>query len=353
MKENKLRIEAARNHVQAERFDEALKLFEAVLQDDPETAAAYIGIGNILMRKGQHREAEDYYQGALHVASNRAPVLAMIAKSAEKQGDSERAIKLHNDALAIDGRFERARLSLARLYTQSKRFEEAEEHLQQALRYNPQSQLAATMLAKVRQRLGKTGEAVEGLNQALAGHRADSPRPNMLLGRLQLRSGALEDAVKTLSRSVKECPDDARLESDLGAALLGTKDFDKAIHALERALQLKPDLVPAKLKLAEAHFGAGNTEQAANLLNDMASGGKGLAQVHLLLGRVFVAEGQHHHALQEFAAGFLHAPKLLERFPRLAEIQDASIPDAEKAGALAQALAELPEIRHQGAEPAH
>ena len=73
-------IEKAREYIKSNEPDRALEAFEEVLKENPEAAGAYMGIGNIHFRAGKYSEAENFFNGALHVTKKVAPALAMLAK---------------------------------------------------------------------------------------------------------------------------------------------------------------------------------------------------------------------------------------------------------------------------------
>lgn len=65
----KAAMEGAQELMKAERFDEALKAYEAILEKHPEAVPAYVGIGNIHARSGDYNGALEYYAeiGRAHV----------------------------------------------------------------------------------------------------------------------------------------------------------------------------------------------------------------------------------------------------------------------------------------------
>ena len=78
---------------------------------------------------------------------------------------------------------------------------------------------------------------------------------------------------------------------DLGYVLFKQGQYTQAIETLREALQLKPDYVPAKLKLAESLFSDGQVEAAGKLYAEILQGDSSRAEAYYGLGRVQAGQG--------------------------------------------------------------
>ena len=320
MKDHRALLQEARNHVKEQRFDEAIELFESVLKENPEVAAAYLGIGDIYMRKGNLDEAENYFNGALHVAKKSAPALAMLASVAEKRGDAKRALKLNMDAIEENPEGLRPRMAISRLHLRSKRFADAAIQLREALRYNPQSTAAGLMLARVLQRQGKTDEALTSLSQSVQVGEPGSAEAHLLQGQILLRQGKYLEAAEVLGQCISAKPGNVKAYAYRGQALMEAGHYLEAITVLEEALERNPKSLAAKMHLARCYVDNGDHDKARKLLTRLTFGNRRLGTVHMLLGRLFAAQGHFRQAIEEFEAWLLHAPKLVEERPELLEI---------------------------------
>lgn len=88
-------------------------------------------------------------------------------------------------------------------------------------------------------------------------------RPDLFeKGVLALQKGDLKTAETDFRAVLKEEPDNAFAYFNLGAIFIATRRIDLALIALNRAVELKPDLVAAHLRLAELYEGQGNLPEA-------------------------------------------------------------------------------------------
>jgi tetratricopeptide (TPR) repeat protein len=77
-----------------------------------------------------------------------------------------------------------------------------------------------------------------------------------------LQKGDLETAEGDFRAVLKEEPDNPFAYFNLGAIFIATRRIDLALMSLSRAVELKPDLVAAHLRLAEIYEGQGNLPEA-------------------------------------------------------------------------------------------
>ncbi|HXP50644.1 MAG TPA: tetratricopeptide repeat protein, partial [Bacteroidia bacterium] len=98
------------------KFDEALKVYDFILTQDPEFVSALTNKGYILLRKGDVEQAKTFYDKAL--------------------------------ALSPDDK--QAMLNMAGWYIYQKQFDKAEEGLKQVLRKYPNEEQAKTLLQQVK-----------------------------------------------------------------------------------------------------------------------------------------------------------------------------------------------------------
>lgn len=338
MKNTKSQIEAARIQFKAGRLDEALALFEQVLKENPEATAAYIGIGTIHMKQKDYGEAENYFNGALHVTKKPGPALAWLAAAVEKQGDDERAIKLNLDALQCDPSSLRARMSISRIYVRRQQFEEAREHLCEALRYNPQASAAGVMLAKIAQRQGNSEEAIEKVEQVLVAQQPGPRNAFLLKAKLLLRTGQASAAAETFAACLEKDAKDARIHMLYGQALRQCGDERAAQRALKQAIAIEPHLPHAQLELARSLFYTRDFNEARVILSQMSFAGRELASVHFLLGEIYRAQGYYRQAIDEYEAGLLHTDEGLRNQTDVAAIRQKDCSEESKVDAYHQFL---------------
>jgi len=333
-------VQQAREHTKAQRFDEALSTYMEILKENPEAAAAYMGVGGVHLRKGELDEAENYFNGALHVTKKVAPVLAMLADVAQKRGDMTKALKLNQEALEDDPKFIKAAMGVGKILFQLERYDEARQAVAGALKYSPNSNEAEILLARIMQKMGQSEDAIENLNKLLV-RDPQSWSAYFFQAQMYLREKQFEAAIEAANSSLRLKPDNIRALTCLGQALIGAKKYIKAIDILGDVLAVNPEMWNAKMLLAKAHFLNGDLEEARTLLSKIVIGRRGLGSVYFMLGDISAAQGLFTHALAEYGAAVLHADKLVEKFPQLRELIDKQMAESDKVAEFKRLLTEI------------
>ena len=100
---------------------------------------------------------------------------------------------------------------------------------------------------------------------------AAGPQSDDLVRRSQaaaeaMQKGAFDDAARMYQDLVRAVPGDAGLLMNLGMALAMGGHEQEAIGPLERAVKLKPALIPAQLFLGSSYLALGEAAKAVPLL---------------------------------------------------------------------------------------
>ena len=98
-----------------------------------------------------------------------------------------------------------------------------------------------------------------------------------------------------------------------------------------------------KMLLAKAYIGNNDLDAAKQLLSRMASGQRGLGEVHFLLGDIFAIRHLYTHAADEYEAGLLHSDALVDRFPELKALCGKQMEACDKVEMFQQVLAKIRE----------
>lgn len=111
-------MDLAQRLVEHEQFDEAQRLFEAIMSYASHVPAVHVGLGKCALETGRLDAAIEHYNNALGKATNYGPAIFGLAKTYRAKGDKERALQQYRRYLELypsGGAAGVARDSIARL----------------------------------------------------------------------------------------------------------------------------------------------------------------------------------------------------------------------------------------------
>jgi tetratricopeptide (TPR) repeat protein len=275
------RLRLAQTDEALDRPADARKDYEDVLRLDSENGEALLALGKLGVRAGDLPGARAYFREMLRVASDEGSSRASVALAwldARRPGEAlavlEAGLRARADARllfvkglvlqeqrsfadaaaafgqiqAADGDlYLSARANLAANLSLSGKHAEAERTLSAAMKSRPNEVRLVATLAQVRERAGRSGDAVELLRRTIA-ERERTGQP--LEGTVELydalasileKAGRPKEAVAVLQKALEARPRDEGLLYALGAAYDKAGDADAAVAQMKALLTLDPD----------------------------------------------------------------------------------------------------------------
>ena len=265
-------------HRDAGALDEAADRFEAARRLQPDDMAVLVWLGDVRLAQGDAEAAE--------------PLFA-------------RALRLYPDSLS-------ARFGLARVALMREEFEPAARGLEEILALEPSATAAHYPLGQAYLRLGEAERAQEHLRQREA---ADIRPADPLMAALD---GLLESSQAYETRGIEA---------------LNREDWDGAVAAFRRGLELDPADAELRHRLGTALYLRGDTGTARTELERAAADAPELPQAQYSLGVLLQEEGRYREAAERFAAALRGRASYAEARLRLAYSLRRS---GDTEGALAQ-----------------
>jgi tetratricopeptide (TPR) repeat protein/2-polyprenyl-3-methyl-5-hydroxy-6-metoxy-1,4-benzoquinol methylase len=143
---------------------------------------------------------------------------------------------------------------------QNGRYDDAEKLAKSITQEFPKHQFGWKVLGAVYGQTGKSSEAVDANQTAVALSPQDA-EAHSNLGNTLKELGRLDEALASYNQAIALKPDYAEAHSNLGAALQELGRLDEALASYNQAIALKPDF-------AEAHSNLGNTLQELGRLDE-------------------------------------------------------------------------------------
>lgn len=227
-------------------LDGALKALERLQTKDPKSARAPHLQGQLLLRKKDVTGARSSFERSLALDPNYFPAVAALTDLDIADKKVDQAIKRLEDVLKREPKTYRALLGLALLKQRNgAKPEEISTLLADAIKANPGEVAPRLMLVDfllARNDVPRAKAAAQEATSAIA----DNPVLLDALGRAQLASGDVQQAVSSFGKVVASQPKSVLALLRLAEAQSRNKDQPAAIQSLRRALEVNPAALPAQ-----------------------------------------------------------------------------------------------------------
>jgi tetratricopeptide (TPR) repeat protein len=285
-------------------YDAAAQQFELALRNYPDKYAAGFNLVLALVNAQKYKEAIDTGQKLIASGNNKAELYNVLSEAYEKSGDTRQAYDSLRTATQIepldeanyvdlitlciehrnyDLAAEIARIGLAKLPDSERlhlqygvvlamktQFENASKQFESAAKLRPERSLPQVAQALVSMQMNKPDEAVSQL-RSRARQYPDDYLVLWFLGEALDRSGIVpgspgeREAIEALERSVQLNPNISQSQELLGKLLVRDGRLDEAAAHLERAITLDSGNVGAIYQLAQVCNRKGDTSRAKQL----------------------------------------------------------------------------------------
>ena len=222
---------------QSQIYNNAISLYQATLQKNPECWAAYYNLGNELGQTGQLHDAIEHYQHALRLKPDYAEAHNNLGNAFVQTGRLQEAIEQYQQALLLEPDYADAHLDLGVALTNAGRLQEAIEHYRKALRLSPDSIAAHYNLGNALAQTGRHEEAIEHFKQALQLNPVNAEVHNSL-GRALANAGWLQEAIEHFEQALRLQPDFTNVYYNLALVYARMQQSSEALGAAQKGLDL-------------------------------------------------------------------------------------------------------------------
>ena len=193
-------MEQGEQFIRASNYSKAIKVFNKVKKNDPQSYLAFYKIGYCY----------------------------------EMMRDIDKAIKSYNQAIEINPQFADAQAGVASCYNWKNKYDDAEEYLERAIAIEPQNYRAYIEFGRMYAGQNIYTKAVDSYERAIA---IDSNHAGayFMLGQLYERQGAYDKSVESLNKAIAISPSPGYYES-LGDAYVKLGYWEQAIQSFNQVL---------------------------------------------------------------------------------------------------------------------
>ena len=223
--------------IRAGQPQEAIEYLQRALEIKPDFADAHINLGVTLLQIGRVREAIDHYRQAVRMRPESVDDHINLGVALVQAGRPQEAIDCYMSALKHDSSSPVLRFNLGIALAQTGRLPEAIEYYRQALALKPDYFKAYSNLGNALVQAGRSQEAIEIYLKALA-LKPDSAGEHINLGVALVQIGRPKEAIEHYNRALALRPEHALIYSNSALAYAEMHQSSQAIAAARKAIEL-------------------------------------------------------------------------------------------------------------------
>lgn len=293
--------EMAVQYNRQEYFTRAIEEYKLAMQQDPGSAFLSAELADLYAHTGRIRDAvleaeEVLKRDPNNIESRRLLGRIFLRIIGDPQGGRmqsdmvRRAIEQYEKIIELDARDVEAHLTLGRLYKINNDLLKAEAVLKKALQLQPESEEVLTTLAFLYTDTSQFNAAVQLLEKVTA--KSANPRIFFALGNAYEQSREYEKAIQAFRRALDLDKDNPEYIRSLGQNLLVTEQYDEALRQYKALIALEPQDGNAYLRLGQIYrqmnnydLAMENLKKAGSLMQDSLEVPYNIALLHESQGR--------------------------------------------------------------------
>ncbi|MDX2051590.1 MAG: tetratricopeptide repeat protein [Polyangiaceae bacterium] len=269
--------------------------FTSATQADPRAFQAFYSLGTVRERLSNRAGAISAYRQALAIVRDYEPALVGVALAQAQGGQEAEAEAFLQSARAQFPSSAAVLAALAEVKSILGDSGEAQKLAQEALKKNPDYRPAMVTLARDHYRRRRLDLALYALKGILDGYGDENPARDknnavarLLRGLIYKEQGQKAPAIDEFRKALELRPDLVEARVQLAAYLLEAGNAVDALPLLEGALRYDSNNVLAHLNLGDAYRLLGRPQDAKRELEWVAKKDPSLPQVHYNLGLLYL-----------------------------------------------------------------
>lgn len=302
-----LKMFYARNLVDAKQFDEAIKQFTSLEDNEKHQHEARYALGLLTLQTNKPKDAAEYFSQLL--VDNKRIVEAQyyLAQSYELQNKLDKAVEAYSKVINNQYSFE-AGLRVALILAKQGRIDDARGRLQNMSPDSLDKELRLYLTeGEILNSAKRYEEALDLFTEALT-QLTDNNRLLYARALTAEKLGQVDFAVKDLEGIVKREPENAQALNALGYTLIDkTKRLKEGLGHIKKAFKLEPNDPAIHDSMGWAYYRLGQYDEALKYLRRAFEKLKD-AEVAAHLGEVLWVAGEREKAQEVWNAALQYAP---------------------------------------------
>jgi predicted O-linked N-acetylglucosamine transferase (SPINDLY family) len=301
---------------------EAEALYRQALQNQPDDAELWAGLGRVCHALGQYDQAVTSLRRALELRRADPVLNNDLGVALMEQGRLDEAIESFRAAGCLRTSYPEAHHNQGIARMRELDPHGAALYFRRVLVLTPDDPVAHRNLGHALAMLGEHDQAVDCYRRAVQ-LRPDDAEGWVYLGRALRGLGQQDEAVACFERVAQLQPDDPGPLAELATLLMHRGELDAAVARSEQALRLRPDWAEAYSNMGLALMALGRLEEARLSFEQALYLRPDLAQVHNNLGLALLNQGRLAEARLRFEQAIQLQPDLVDAQNNLGLAYDA------------------------------
>lgn len=269
--------------------------FTQATQADPKAYQAFYSLGVVRERTNEAAGALTAYRQSTTIVADYEPAIAAYAVLLARTGKPEDAIEFLNQRQAQMPKSAAVSAAMAEVKSIQGNSGEAQRLAQEALKLNPDYRPAMVTLARDHYRSRRLDLALYALKGILDGYGEENPprdknnaEARLIRGLIYKEQGLRGPAIQELQKALELRPDLVEARVQLSSYFLESGNAADAQQLLEPALRYDADNVIAHLNLGDAYRLLGRPADAKREFEWVKKRDPSIAQVHYNLGLLYL-----------------------------------------------------------------
>jgi putative PEP-CTERM system TPR-repeat lipoprotein len=295
-------------------YDKALAAADALAKQEPNNPQVYNLKGAVNMVKGDIPAARAALEKALALEPTFGPAVKNMARLDLVEKKPDAAKQRYEKVLEKDKNNVDAMTALGQLAMLQQRPEEATSWFEKASNASPNAVNPAVTLGMHYLRTNQPAKALT-LARKLQTTNATSPELLDMLGQAQVANKDLNGALETYSKLANVTPKSATPQMRLAAVHMTMQNPTAAANDLKRAVELQPDLIPARMAQVELAMRGGRPDDALAVARQMQKMNEKSPVGYATEGDILLAQNKAAQAVPAYDKAFALAqsPQVLVR----------------------------------------
>ena len=280
-------------------YDSALAAYQSAVKLKPSYHSLY-RIGWIHNEFNEFNDALLSLDRASAFDSSQSGLYREKGYALRRLNQFDQAVVAFKKSISLDSTDYIAPYELGSIYRETKNYPEAERYLRQSIRNNSNYANAYEELGVVQHRQGHYDDAIDSFNEAISLDSEDSGS-YMGLGDVYFYGKKdYQEAINAYLKGLNLEPDNHVAAYNVGFAYNDIGEYSEALPWLEKALKLKANYNEARAELGFANMKLQRYPAALTVLRAAVTADRDFDTAHYYLGQVYVHTGNRTSATAEY-----------------------------------------------------